>query len=82
MVFAVMGLTAAFFLLLGFFSLRVRVGSGVFRALKRGVCALWALVFLSLVPGTSLGVNALNILALSALGVPGAVLLQVIAWMP
>ncbi len=82
MIFALIGLTAAFFAILYAFCMRVRVGSYVFRALLRGVQSLWALVILSLVPGVTLGLNLLNILTLSLLGAPGAVLLQVIARMP
>lgn len=82
MVFALIALTAAFFLGMYVFCMRVRVDSGVFRALSRGVQAVWALAILSLIPGVTLGINALNILTLSLLGAPGAMLLQVIAWMP
>ena len=79
---AVMSITAVFFALLWVFCLRIRVGSTTFIALKRGVCALWALIFLSLVPGMRLGINLLNTAALAWLGVPGAVLMQVIALIP
>ena len=74
--------TAAFFALLYAFCVRVRVGSGAFRALKRSVTAVWALLFLSLLPGVTMGLNALNVLTLMLLGAPGAVMLQVIARMP
>ena len=77
-----MSITAVFFALLWTFCLHIRVGSSVFRMLKRGTCALWALIFLSLIPGMRLGINALNTAALAWLGLPGAVLLQVIALMP
>lgn len=82
MVWKIMLLTAVFFALLYAFCMRVRVGSRVFEALRRGVSSVWALVILSLVPGMTLGLNAFNILMLSLLGAPGAVLLQVIAFMP
>ena len=61
---------------------RVRVGSRFHRALVRGVCALWALVAFSLVPGARVGVNALAVACVGWLGLPGLGLLQVIAIMP
>ena len=82
MVIWILLLTAALFALLYAFCMRVRVGSYVFRALSRAVGAVWALALLSLVPGVTIGLNALNILTVSLLGAPGAMLMQVIAWMP
>lgn len=82
MVWEIILLTAAFFTLLYAFCMRVRVGSRVFCALSSGVKSLWALAILSLVPGVTIGLNLLSILMLSLLGAPGAVLLQVIAFMP
>lgn len=82
MIFQVLLLTAAFFGLLHAFCMHVRVGSQVFRGLFRAVSAVWTLALLPLVPGVTIGLNALNILMVSWLGAPGAVLMQVIAWMP
>lgn len=75
-------ITAAFFALLYAFCMRVRVGSGAFCAMKRSVMAVWGIVFLSLLPGIRIGLNALNVMMVALLGAPGAVLLQVIALMP
>ena len=82
MVLWVTTLSTGFFLLLGSFCMGVRVGGRVYRAVSRGVCAVWILVALSLVPGMRLGVNLMNVSVISALGIPGGVLLQVIALMP
>jgi len=82
MVFEVMAVTAAFFGALYCFCMRLRVGSGVYRALVRSLCALTALIGLSFVPGVRLGVNLLNVAVLALLSAPGAVLLQVVAMMP
>lgn len=81
MVYAVMGLTAAYFAAMGLLCMRVRVGSGVYKALSRGVKALGVLIAFSCLPGVSVGVNLLNVLTVAWLGVPGAVLLQVITQM-
>lgn len=82
MVWAIIALTAAYFTLVGLLCMRVRVGSGAFRALSRGVKALFMLIFFSVLPGVSVGINFLNVAIVSCLGLPGAVLLQVIAKMP
>lgn len=82
MVWAIIGLTAVYFILIGLLCMRVRVGSGTFRALSRGVKALFLLIFFSVLPGVSVGINFLNVAIVSWLGLPGAVLLQVIAKMP
>ena len=74
--------TAVFFGTLGYISHRVRVGSAFFTGMKRCVCAVWMLYLLSLVPGMRMGVNALSIATVAALGAPGAGLLQIIALMP
>lgn len=74
--------TAVFFSSLGFISFRVRVGSAFFKGMKKCVCAVWVLYLLSLVPGMRMGVNALGVATVAALGLPGAMLLQVIALMP
>ena len=74
--------TLLFFAALAFFCLRVRVHSPFHRALTRGVCALWALIFCSLIPGIGIGVNALNTVIVGALGLPGLGLLAVLAGMP
>lgn len=81
MAYQIMGITAAFFALLTAGCMRIRVGGKVYRALKKGTGALWALILLSALPGVTIGVNFLNTLALAALGIPGAALLQVIALM-
>ena len=74
--------TAVFFGTLGYISHRVRVDSAFFTGMKRCVCAVWVLYLLSLVPGMRMGVNALSIATVAALGAPGAVLLQVVSLMP
>lgn len=82
MVFEVMALTGILFAALGVFCRGVRVGGRLYRGISRGVSAVWVLFALSLVPGLRIGVNLMNISVLSALGLPGCVLLQVIAMMP
>jgi len=82
MAYQIMGITAAFFALLTAGCMRIRVGGKVYRALQKGTGALWGLIFFTLVPGVTIGVNLLSVAALTALGIPGAVLLQVIALMP
>lgn len=82
MVWLIMGLTGGYFALMGLLCMRVRVHSGVHRALGRGVKALFALILFSLLPGVSVGINLLNVMTVACLGLPGAVLLQVIAKMP
>ena len=62
--------------------LRVRVGSRFHRALTRAVCAVWALMLFSLLPGARVGVNALTVACVGWLGLPGLGLMQVIALMP
>ena len=74
--------TAGFFAVLGYLTLRVRVGSIFYKGVKRCVYAVWGLYILSLIPGLRAGVNALDVGLVAALGVPGAVLVQVIALMP
>ncbi len=61
---------------------RVRVGSRFHRGLTRALCALSALALFSLVPGARVGVNALTAACVSALGLPGLAVLQVISMMP
>lgn len=78
----IMGLTMAFFVLLGAVAFRVRVGSAFHKGMKRCVYASLLLFFCSLLPGMQMGVNALAIAAVALLGVPGLALLQVIALMP
>ena len=78
----VMVLSALFFWVLGSFCMRVTVGSGTYRALSRCLCAVCVLLALSLVPGVRMGVNLLNVAAIALLGVPGGILMQVIALMP
>ena len=72
---------AAVFSLLALVCMRVRVGSRFHRGLTRGVCAVWALMLLSLIPGFRVGVNALTVLCAGALGLPGVGLLQAVAMM-
>lgn len=74
--------TAGLFAVLGFVSLRVRVGSTFYKGMKKCVYAVWLLYILSFVPGLRAGVNALGVGLVAALGIPGAVLVQVIALMP
>ena len=74
-------LALIFFAGLAFVCRNVRVGSRFHRGLSRGVCALWALLLFSLVPGVRVGVNALSVLCVGWLGLPGWGLLQVIAMM-
>ena len=80
--FYLIGFCCVFFWILGSFCMGVRVGGRTYRAVFRSVCAVWALFILSAVPGMRLGVNLINIAAISLLGVPGGVLMQVIALMP
>lgn len=61
---------------------RVRVGSRFHRGLGRGLEALGVLLVLSLAPGFRVGVNALTVVCVALLGLPGAGMLQVIAMMP
>ena len=74
--------TLIFFLLLAVICIRVRVGSPFHRGLTRVVCALWALIGCSLIPGIGIGVNAVNVACVSFLGVPGLGLLAVLARLP
>lgn len=71
-----------FFAVLAFICVRVRIGSRFHRGLTRAVCAIWALAAFSLIPGTGVGLNALNVACVSALGLPGLGLLAVLARMP
>lgn len=73
--------TAIVFSLLALACPRVRVGSLFHRGLTRGVCAVWALMLLSLVPGFRVGLNALTVTCAGALGLPGIGLMQVVALM-
>ena len=73
-------LTLLFFGALACVCLHVRVGSRFHRSLTRAVCALWMLIFCSLIPG--IGVNAVNVACVSLLGLPGLGLLAVVAGMP
>ncbi|MBR6786764.1 MAG: hypothetical protein IKM26_02415 [Clostridia bacterium] len=82
MVWAIIGLTAAYFAVMGLLCMRVRVGGKAFNALRRSVKALGMLLCFSCLPGVSVGINLLNVATVACLGLPGAVLLQVIAWMP
>ena len=66
-------LCAAFFAMLTLIALRVRV-------MRRAVCAAAALAVSGLI--SPVGVNLLNLLCVSALGLPGLGLLHVIARMP
>jgi len=61
--------------------LKTRVGSRFHRGLTRGVCALWALMLCTLLPGWGVGVNALTVACVGWLGLPGLGLLQVVAMM-
>ena len=61
---------------------RVRIGSPTHRALRRGAAALGLLAVCSLIPGFRVGINALSVACVGALGLPGLGLLQVIALMP
>ena len=61
-------------------ALRVRVGSRFYRGMRRAVCAAAALAVSGLI--SPVGVNLLNLLCVSALGLPGLGLLHVIARMP
>ena len=72
-------LCAAFFAMLTLIALRVRVGSRFYRGMRRAVCAA-ALAVSGLI--SPVGVNLLNLLCVSALGLPGLGLLHVIARMP
>ena len=73
-------LCAAFFAMLTLIALRVRVGSRFYRGMRRAVCAAAALAVSGLI--SPVGVNLLNLLCVSALGLPGLGLLHVIARMP
>lgn len=73
-------LCAAFFAALTLIALRVRVGSRFYRGMQRAVCAAAALAVSGLI--SPVGVNLLNLLCVSALGLPGLGLLHVVARMP
>ena len=73
-------LCAAFYARLSLLALRVRGGSRFSLGLRRAVCAAAALAVSGLI--SPVGVNLLNLLCVSALGLPGLGLLHVIARMP
>ena len=75
-------LICAFFSLLTWLCLRMRIGSRVHRMLIRVVCAVYLVLLFSLIPGVRVHINALTLACVSALGLPGLGLLQVIALMP
>ncbi len=75
-------LTLVFFACLALFCIHMRVGSPFHRGLTRAVCALWMLIFCSLIPGIGIGVNAVSVACVSLLGLPGLGLLAVVAGMP
>ena len=73
-------LCAAFFAMLTLIARRVRVGSRFYRGMRRAVCAAASLAVSGLI--SPVGVNLLNLLCVSALGLPGLGLLHVIVRMP
>lgn len=75
-------LTLFFFGFLAVVCIHTRVGSRFHRGLARAVCALWALIGCSLIPGAGIGVNAVNVACVSILGAPGLGLLAVLAHLP
>lgn len=73
-------LCATFFSALAVLALRVRIGSRFYRGMRRAVCAAGLLAVSGLI--SPVGVNLLNLLCVSALGLPGLGLLHVVARMP
>lgn len=74
--------TGMFFALLYTICMRVRADSLLYRLIARAAPAACMLLCYSLLPFAGVGVNAVTLYCVSALGLPGLALMQVIALIP